>query len=240
MEPSDVKRQLISDEKQQTGPGVVDITYYTDPLCCWSWAMEPQWRQIRQEFGASLNVTYKMGGLLPSWNSFKDSLNSICKPIHMGPEWLHAKYLSGAAIDDRIWIVDPPASSFPACIAVKCAELQSKAIGEFYLGRLREAVLAKGKNIAKIDVLFEIAGNLNEYDPRFDMALFRKHLSDDTGLNAFRSDWQESKYLGINRFPTLILRTRQHAPVILKGYQSYASLSDTLFDLQDPSHPFRT
>jgi putative protein-disulfide isomerase len=233
MDLNDGRNQPISDEKQTIADGVVvDVTYYTDPLCCWSWAMEPQWRQLRQELGESLTVTYKMGGLLPSWNSYSDSLNSIRKPIHMGPEWLHAKYLSGVEIDDRIWIVDPPASSFPACIAVKCAELQSKAIGEAYLHLVREAVLSKGRNIAKIAVLLEAASQLAEGDPLFDPDLFQKALSDDTGLNAFRGDWQETKYLGINRFPTLVLRTTGQSPVILKGYQSYASLRDSIFDLQ--------
>ena len=25
----------------------LSIEYYTDPLCCWSWAFEPQWRRLR-------------------------------------------------------------------------------------------------------------------------------------------------------------------------------------------------
>ena len=233
MELNEGRNQLINDEKPTIGVGmVVDVTYYTDPLCCWSWAMEPQWRQLRQELGESLTVTYRMGGLLPSWNNYSDSLNSIRKPIHMGPEWLHAKYLSGVEIDDRIWIVDPPASSFPACIARKCAELQSKAIGEAYLYLVREAVMTRGRNIAKIAVLLEIASRLAEGEELFDLDLFQKDLSDDTGLDAFRSDWQETKYLGINRFPTLVLRTAGQSPVVLKGYQSYASLRDSIFSLQ--------
>ena len=103
-----------------------EIIYYTDPLCCWSWSMEPHWQRFKQGLTQEVTIRYKMGGLLPSWNLFHDANNSIRKPVQMGPEWLHAKHVSGAVIDDRLWIIDPPASSFPACIAVKAAELQGQ------------------------------------------------------------------------------------------------------------------
>jgi putative protein-disulfide isomerase len=49
--------------------------------------------------------------------------------MHMGPEWMQAGRIAGLMVADKIWITDPPSSSFPACIAVKCAEDQSTALG---------------------------------------------------------------------------------------------------------------
>jgi hypothetical protein len=45
--------------------------------------MEPQWQRLQREFADQLIVTYKMGGLLPSWGLYDDQLNSIRKPIQM-------------------------------------------------------------------------------------------------------------------------------------------------------------
>lgn len=205
----------------------VDITYYTDPLCCWSWVMEPQWQRLRDELGDSLTITYKMGGLLPSWKNFNDPVNSIRKPIQMGPEWLQAKHVSGVGLNDRIWITDPPASSFPACIAVKSAGLQSKKAGALYLRLVREAVMLESRNIARTEVLLQLAHTLSRALPSFDPFSFRDDLR-GKGLDAFRDDWQEARYRGITRFPTLVFRSAGHAPILLSGYQSYDSLKDTV------------
>src|SRR4051812_38967292 len=126
----------------------VEIVYYTDPLCCWSWAMEPQWRKLRYQFRHHLKWRYCMGGLLPSWSHFTDGVNSVSRPAQMGPIWMEASHISGMPINNHIWINDPPASSYLSCIAVKCVALQAPELEDWYLRLLREAVMLHGKNIA--------------------------------------------------------------------------------------------
>src|SRR4051812_40504790 len=116
---------------------IVNIVYYTDPLCCWSWAFEPQWKRLQYEFGSQLSWHNCLGGLLQSWEAFNDPINAINRPLQMGPLWFQAKHISGMPVYDRIWIEDPPSSSYPACLAVKCAGLQSAQAEEVYLRRIR-------------------------------------------------------------------------------------------------------
>jgi predicted DsbA family dithiol-disulfide isomerase len=142
----------------------------------------------------------------------------------MGPEWMHAGHLSGVDIDNSIWITDPPSSSFPACIAVKSAELQSKESGARYLYLLREAVMLKCRNIARTAVLLELASDLSGTDPSFDPFLFRQDLLSGKGLEAFKTDWQETKYRGITRFPTFVLKSPAHNPTLLSGFHTFDSL----------------
>ena len=66
----------------------------------------------------------------------------------------------GPSIADRIWVEDPPASSYPACIAVRAAELQSLEAGDLYLRRVREALMAQGRNVARRQVLLAVAAEL--------------------------------------------------------------------------------
>ena len=210
--------------------GGVEVTFYTDPLCCWSWAIRPEWEQLREELGPSIDVTYKMAGLLPSWHHFHDPVNSISKPLHMGPEWMHAKTVSGAQINDQIWITDPPASSYPACIAVKCASLQSKEAEERYLYLLQKAVMIDGMNIARTSVLLEAAAAMRG---SFDLSLFERDLLGERGKEPFRLDMQECKYLNITRLPTLVFRRAGQPSLLLSGYQSYRSLKKAYGALVD-------
>lgn len=206
---------------------MVEITYFTDPLCCWSWAMEPHWQRLQKEHGDQFKLILKMGGLLPCWSMYNDQTNSIQKPIHMGPEWMHARTSSGVYMDDRIWTTDPPASSFPACIAVKTAELQGAAYGTAYLKLARRAVMVDGKNIARFQVLLDLASLLCESEAGFDPVRFRQELT-GAGLDAFRADWKEVRYLGITRFPTLVLRYPERSSLMLRGYLPYEELAGVI------------
>jgi putative protein-disulfide isomerase len=202
----------------------VEVIFYTDPLCCWSWAMAPAWDRVRAEYGSRIKVQYKMGGLLPSWKHFEDATHAISRPAQMGPEWMHAAHLSGVTINSGIWIADPPASSYPACIAVKSVQLQSEGYGETFLHLLRTAVMEDGMNIARNEVLLDTARLLHHEYGDFDLLRFRDDLMGETGKEAFRKDLQEAKYLGINRFPTLVIKQKEGSRVMLTGYQTYESL----------------
>ena len=69
------------------GAPPIEIVYYTDPLCCWSWAFEPHWRRLREEFGGALDWRYRMAAMIADWNSYNDPLNSVNRPVQMGPIW---------------------------------------------------------------------------------------------------------------------------------------------------------
>jgi putative protein-disulfide isomerase len=209
---------------------LISITYYTDPLCCWSWAFEPEWKKIITEFNHAISWRYCMGGLLPGWSNYHDAINSISRPLQMGPMWMHAAELTGVYIQHNIWAKDPPSTSYPACIAVKCATLQSAEAGEKYLFLLREACMAKGKNIAKQDVLFETA-SLLENEFQFDMELFKQHFFGVEGREAFRKDLQEVKYYGINRFPSLVIKNNSGNAKLLTGYNTYKTIAAILNEL---------
>jgi predicted DsbA family dithiol-disulfide isomerase len=208
----------------------VEITYYTDPLCCWGWAFEPQWRRLQYEFRQNIVCRYVMSGLLPTWQNFNDPMYSVSRPMQMGPVWHEASLKSGMEIYDKIWVEDPPASSYPACIAVKCAALQSPAAGAQYLRMAREAVMLQGKNIAKQDILTNIAEELAMRHP--DVLNKERFLFDftgsDNGIEAFRKDLNEVQSRNITRFPTLIMKSTNKAAIMITGYRPYPVLLDAI------------
>ncbi len=207
----------------------LEIIYYTDPLCCWSWAMEPPLRRLVFEYYGQINWRCSMGGLLPGWNAYNDEINSVTKPLQMGPLWMHAQEVSGMPVDAAIWKNDPPSSSYPCCIAVKCANLQSPEAGIRYLRLLREAIMIHGKNISRENILLEIAGYLSvESGYGFDLAKFKADMKNGKGLEAFRTDLHERQRNEITRFPTLIIKGSLNKGVILTGYRPYTMLVEAL------------
>lgn len=169
-----------------------------------------------------------MGGLLPNWESFNDPMNAINRPVQMGPLWFEAKYISGMPIQDQIWITDPPSSSYPACIAVKCAALQSAEAEEAYLRKLREAVMLHTKNIAQQQVLIDIAATLaKDIYGILDIEQFKNDLQNGNGYEAFRKDLLQVRYHKISRFPTLTISANNKA-VMIVGYRPYSVLLDAI------------
>ena len=209
----------------QERDSIVEIVYYTDPLCCWSWGLEPHWQKLKDRLGPILQWRYCMAGLIPDGNVFNDTVQSVSRPAQMGPVWMEASHLTGMPIRSDIWRTDPPSSSYLACIAVKCAEFQSKKAGEIYLGAIRKAVMAEGRNIAFQSTLSEIAIEIaDEYPGLIDIAQFNDDLVSKEGKDAFVADLQEVQRLAITRLPTLIFRKPGRPSLITSGYKPYESL----------------
>jgi protein-disulfide isomerase-like protein with CxxC motif len=152
------QKNKITGSQQDT----LQVVYYTDPLCCWSWAFETVWQQFKTAYGKQLTIRYCMGGLLQQWQGYHDALLSVSRPAQMGPIWMQVNHTTGVPLDSTIWFRDPPASSYPACLAVKCAGLQSAAMEEQYLYLARKAVMTQQKNIARKEVLLELGAILEE------------------------------------------------------------------------------
>lgn len=223
------KTRIVSKQQDTTSPKPqLEMIYYTDPLCCWSWAFEPQWRRFLYEFRGKIRYRYCMGGMLPGWKNYNDAINSVTKPIQMGPVWMHAKEISGMPIDYNLWMRDPPSSSYPPCVAVKCATLQSVRAEENYLRLLREALMINGSNISRRSALFEIAEKLANLMTDFDIHRFKEDFMNDNGLQAFKKDLQEVQYYHISRFPTLVIRNADQKGITISGYRPYNLLTENV------------
>ena len=192
----------------------IRITHYTDPLCVWSWAFEPVWRQLLDARADTVTWRYRMGGMIADWSRYGDPLNNVSAAAQMGPHWLHVARQTGATVDSRLWHDDPPQSSHPACVAVKAAEGQGRDAGERYLARLRRAVMTERRNIARDEVLTAVA-----VEAALDLDAFTTALDDGSAVEAFRDDLRDSRYREIGRFPTLLLERDGRRGLLITGYR---------------------
>jgi putative protein-disulfide isomerase len=216
------KQKHLQKNLNKNNTGQVKVTFYTDPLCCWSWAFEKPWREFVNNYRNDIVHSYVLCGMIPDWNTYKDDMNSISKPLQMGPMWMHASEVTHVPMKYNIWHEDPPASSYPSCIAVKTAGLQSSVAEELYLLGAREALMLDGKNIAKVSMLMDVAKELDGSD--FSFKQFKKDWDAGYGKEAFRLDLQKAKLNNIGRYPTLTFQDATGNGVMMVGYRPYEVL----------------
>ncbi|WP_235972620.1 ClpXP adapter SpxH family protein [Pedobacter ghigonis] len=124
----------------------IKLIYFTDPICSTCWGIEPQLRKLKLEYGSSIEIEYRMGGLLPDW-----SYNSggISKPSDVAHHWDEVSAYYDMPIDGDVWLEDPLDSSYPPSIAFKAAQLQDHGKAILFLRAIREMVFMEKKNITK-------------------------------------------------------------------------------------------
>jgi predicted DsbA family dithiol-disulfide isomerase len=154
----------------------VHTYYYTDPMCPWSWAIEPALRKLAVEFAGELKVSYVMCGMA----------REVGDTASLVSEMLEAADQSGMPVDARLWLAAPPRSSHPACLAVKAASEQGAAGGvlDQYLRRLREGFLCRRRKLDGADALIEEARAV----PGLDVEKLRLGLASHGVLEAFAAD----------------------------------------------------
>lgn len=163
-----------------------------------------------------------MAGMIPDWNRYNDPMNSVSRPFQMGPVWQHASEVTHVKMNSMIWFEDPPGSSYPSCIAVKTASLQSDEAGIELLSELRKALMIDGKNIAKKSVIFDVASNLRTGG--FNFTQFEEDWNAQRGLDLFRDDLRKVRYHQIGRFPTITFAGPNGKGVMITGFRPYEAI----------------
>jgi predicted DsbA family dithiol-disulfide isomerase len=203
----------------------LEATLYTDPLCAWSWAFEPSWRRLRLDLGARLDARTAMVGMIPDWDTYRDSFQNVRVPAQIGPLWREVQAVTGMPVAERIWNDDPPASSYPAGLAVAAAALQGPDAAASLLRRLREALFLGGRNIARPEVLVDM---VRQAGADLDADRLLDDLTGPEAAAAFRLDLDDARRRAVNRYPAVVLRTPDGRTVLLVGFRPVAALRETV------------
>jgi len=100
-ETPDGSSDTSTQTKTHSSEKSVKIIYYTDPICSSCWGIEPQLRKLKLEYGAYIDIEYRMGGLLPDW-----SYNSggISKPSGVAHHRDEVIVYYDMPNDDDVWL----------------------------------------------------------------------------------------------------------------------------------------
>lgn len=191
----------------------VRLLYFTDPICSACWAIEPQLKKLKLEYGNYFTIEYCMGGLLPSWVNYNGG--GIQNPVDVAHHWDEISEYYQMPIDGNVWLEDPLASSYPPSIAFKAAELQSKDAATKFLRRMREMLFLEKKNIAKWENIAIAAskGGLDIEKLKYDY--------DNIAIQLFEKDLALSRQLGVRGFPTIVFYGKDGEQVVVYGSKPY-------------------
>ncbi|HEY3364160.1 MAG TPA: DsbA family protein [Symbiobacteriaceae bacterium] len=212
----------------------IEILYFTDPFCSWCWATEAPLFRLREVYRDQLQVKYVMGGLVEDMTKFYDASNDIRGTAQVAPHWRMVSERSGQPIDERLMedITDPHWSTWPACIAVKAAELQGTKVGDKYLRRLRRAALTERLNVSVREVQLRLA----ETVAGLDVSRLTVDMDRDETRQAFSADLKLGREYGATGFPTLLFRrvsASEASPeepegILVGGHRSYQTYVQVL------------
>ncbi len=216
-------RPVVSTKLDSRQKSKVKLIYYTDPICSFCWAIEPQFRKFKLDYGHYLEIEYRMGGLLKDWKEFKDSNNGITCPMDVAEYWEEVAKYSDMSIDGDVWINTPLNSSYPASIAYKALLNQNEKVALKYLRIVREMLFLENKDISDMKYILEAVSKSSADINKF-ITDFKKPLSE----KQFLSDIQMGKDMGIKGFPTFIFINKQGLGFKLFGASEYDSYVNAL------------
>lgn len=201
----------------------VRILYFTDPICSACWGIEPQLRRLKLEYGDAVEIEYRMGGLLPSWEVYNSG--AISKPSDVAHHWDEVSAYYEMPIDGDVWLEDPLPSSYPPSVAFKAAQMQNETKALLFMRRVREQVFIEKKNICKIEHLLSAAKSVG-----LDTAQF---LTDIAGKaqTLFQADLEFARKTGVRGFPTLILLDSAQKQQVLYGVRPYKDFETAVLKL---------
>lgn len=206
--------QFVTSEHQ-----LVKIIYFTDPICSSCWGIEPQLRKLKMEYGHSIEIEYRMGGLLPDWNY---NSGGISKPSDVAHHWDEVSQVYDMPIDGDVWLQDPLDSSYPSSIAFKAAQLQDQDKALQYLRELREMVFLKKINIAKWENLLSAARTIG-----LDLQQFERDYNGEA-KRLFEEDLNLAAQLGVRGFPTMFFVDRDGNQEKVYGTKPYSTYENAL------------
>ena len=210
------------------------IAHFTDPLCFWCYAMEPEMRKIRVLLDDQLEYRIVMGVLSSDVreiigegedgefryefyramlaNHFRDVAPRVGMPLSLDNMLAHGP-------EDLV--------SLPLSLAYCAMRMIDEDIAEAYLRRMRECVFAEGKSLSSVEDQVQLASEFP-----IDIDQFRSNLEGDEVAGVLQQGVDECLIYGIAAFPTLILQWGDKR-VATQGYHTYEELKQAIAQVTD-------
>lgn len=212
----------------------LEITHFTDPLCFWCYAMEPEMRKIRVLMDEKLDYRIVMGVLVSDVHEIIgfDSLSQA--RFEQLRDGMAQHIMASASVIGMPFSVEglmrsEPENfvSLPLSVAYCAMRLIDEAIAEAFLRRMRECVYAEDHALLTADDLVELAGEFP-----IDTAVFRENMENGAAVQALQKDLQLCQAYSVFAFPTLLISFGDHR-MAMNGFYDFTALKQAILRLTD-------
>jgi predicted DsbA family dithiol-disulfide isomerase len=194
-EPAAVRASARPDDPPDL-PGV-EVVLFHDVLCAWSYVADQRLEHLRDEYGAQVRWRYRGYPLRPE----EEALDKKQRALLARHFRRAAKEKEGAGVVADLWTgSDPPRSSLPPLVALEAARVQGEGAQRALLKALRMAAFLRGVNIARRDVLLEVAEGAGLDVPRF-----LRDLDDPRAGEGLQEGLDDAESMGIRGVPAVVI-----------------------------------
>lgn len=204
----------------------ITVDYYSDLLCVWAWIAQPRLEQLQEQWGNEVTVHHRFVDIfgdchrkIPRQWGEADGFEKFSDHVaHSAQPFDHCD------IHRDIWTQVRPRSSAQAHLYLKATEaaLGAETAQDMAL-HLRKAFFTKARDISRLDVLHELAADIN-----LDIAAIEEALADGRASAGLSTDLRSAADSGVRGSPTWVLNNGRQ---ILYGNVGYRILSANIEEL---------
>lgn len=201
------------------------IHIVADPMCSWCWGFAPEVKKLRTAVAGRAVVCAVAGGLRPGTVEVMDT----AMKEYISHHWQQVHEKTGQPFDHSLFERDDFVyDTEPGCRAMVTArEMAGEEAGLDMIDALHEAFYAGAKDIAKTDVIVEVARALNLDPGAFKTAFLSAAMEAKT-----QADFHLARTFGVTGFPSIVCEEKtdgesQFAFLTL-GYQPFEGFGPML------------
>jgi len=227
--------------------GCVSVDYFSDVLCIWAYVAQIRLDELRKSFPEQVHVTYRF---IPVFGDVRGKVQGWSDRGGIAGYGKHVHEVAGrfghVPVHADIWVRDAPAGSLSAHAFIKSVELlcregelSSEPVAAFdgrttleeLMWRLRLAFFRDLRDIARLDVQLELAGELDLPVDRV-----RRRLEDGRAMAALSADHELAQRSGVTGSPTYLFNEGRQTLYGNVGYRIIeANVQELLRDNSDRS-----
>lgn len=206
----------------------VNVEYFTDPICAWSYVSEPTVQSLLSEHRDHVDFHFRSLPILDKIIGQPKEGEKFHTPQEMQQEWTEISRKTGVRLDPTLWSENPPHSSWPANRAMKAALRQGLDNGSRFIHLLRDAALVDRKNPSDLEVLKSIA-----VEAALDVNRFHKDMTENAQQleREVADDAIEAIERCIFSTPTLVMQNDDEDKVIISGTLDYQVVNHAIRSL---------
>ena len=211
---------------------VLKITHFTDPLCFWCYAMEPDMRKVRVLLGEQVDYHIVMGVLVSDAREFMgfDALaQARFEQLRdtMATQFLASASTIGMPISvDHMRTCSPESFvSLPLSVAYCAMRLIDEPTAEAFLRRMRECIYAEDGDLSTPESLLKLASEFP-----IDIDEFQQHLDDGSAVQELQHDLWSCQAYNVFAFPMVLMRYGDDR-IALNGYHDFGRLRQAIAQL---------
>ncbi len=197
------------------------LLYVADPMCSWCWGFAPVIDAVRKNTLPRIGFRLIMGGLRPG--AAAAPLDAHFK-AYLREAWTTVQARTGQPFawdlferDDFLYDTGPAARA-----VVAARQLQGQSEYDYFRA-LQEAFYARNEDVTQPEVLAELAVPLG-----MEKKAFLDVYEQASVATLTEEDFQAARVLGVQGFPTLLLRLDGKLFPLTQGYRPYDRLEPLL------------